>query len=186
MGLEETAERRYSLGQKLSWLILGRLTAALFLFVARGLWVPGGNSRAWAETLSPLFIVCGLTLLYALARFFSKALVLQARIQFVIDIGLISWLVWATGVIHSPYVALYIVVIAASSLFLSPRDAVVISLACAVAFTLSALAVLNGLGRVHAGELLDIDGITGGFNFQSAWTTGWIAGQSMANDTAEK
>jgi predicted Rossmann fold flavoprotein len=30
------------------------------------------------------------------------------------------------------------------------------------------------------GELLDIDGITGGFNFQSAWTTGWIAGHSMA------
>jgi predicted Rossmann fold flavoprotein len=32
-----------------------------------------------------------------------------------------------------------------------------------------------------AGELLDIDGITGGFNFQSAWTTGWIAGHAMAN-----
>jgi predicted Rossmann fold flavoprotein len=31
-----------------------------------------------------------------------------------------------------------------------------------------------------AGELLDIDGITGGFNFQAAWTTGWIAGHSMA------
>jgi predicted Rossmann fold flavoprotein len=31
-----------------------------------------------------------------------------------------------------------------------------------------------------AGELLDIDGITGGFNFQSAWTTGWIAGKAMA------
>ncbi|MEL7504120.1 MAG: NAD(P)/FAD-dependent oxidoreductase [Cyanobacteria bacterium J06554_6] len=31
-----------------------------------------------------------------------------------------------------------------------------------------------------AGEVLDIDGVTGGFNFQSAWTTGWIAGQSMA------
>jgi predicted Rossmann fold flavoprotein len=30
-----------------------------------------------------------------------------------------------------------------------------------------------------AGEILDIDGITGGFNFQSAWTTGWIAGQAM-------
>jgi hypothetical protein len=27
-----------------------------------------------------------------------------------------------------------------------------------------------------AGEVLDIDGITGGFNFQSSWTTGWIAG----------
>lgn len=28
-----------------------------------------------------------------------------------------------------------------------------------------------------AGEILDIDGITGGFNFQAAWTTGWIAGR---------
>ncbi len=31
-----------------------------------------------------------------------------------------------------------------------------------------------------AGELLDVDGLTGGFNFQAAWTTGWIAGRSMA------
>lgn len=30
-----------------------------------------------------------------------------------------------------------------------------------------------------AGEILNIDGVTGGFNFQNAWTTGWIAGQSM-------
>jgi len=34
-------------------------------------------------------------------------------------------------------------------------------------------------GLYFAGEILDIDGLTGGFNFQSAWTTGWIAGQSM-------
>ena len=39
-------------------------------------------------------------------------------------------------------------------------------------------------GLYFAGELLDIDGITGGFNFQSAWTTGWIAGKAMANTTA--
>jgi hypothetical protein len=31
-----------------------------------------------------------------------------------------------------------------------------------------------------AGELLDIDGLTGGFNFQAAWTTGWIAGKALA------
>ncbi|MEO1593212.1 MAG: NAD(P)/FAD-dependent oxidoreductase [Cyanobacteria bacterium J06632_22] len=35
-------------------------------------------------------------------------------------------------------------------------------------------------GLYFAGEVLDIDGVTGGFNFQSAWTTGWLAGQSMA------
>jgi predicted Rossmann fold flavoprotein len=35
-------------------------------------------------------------------------------------------------------------------------------------------------GLYLAGELLDIDGLTGGFNFQSAWTTGWLAGRAMA------
>ena len=34
-------------------------------------------------------------------------------------------------------------------------------------------------GLYFAGEVLDIDGVTGGFNFQSAWTTGWLAGQAM-------
>ena len=35
-------------------------------------------------------------------------------------------------------------------------------------------------GLFFAGELLDIDGVTGGFNFQAAWTTGWLAGKAMA------
>nr|WP_322096147.1 NAD(P)/FAD-dependent oxidoreductase [Pseudanabaena cinerea] len=34
-------------------------------------------------------------------------------------------------------------------------------------------------GLFFAGEVLDIDGVTGGFNFQSAWTTAWIAAQAM-------
>lgn len=36
-------------------------------------------------------------------------------------------------------------------------------------------------GLYFAGELLDIDAITGGFNFQAAWTTGWLAGTAMAS-----
>jgi predicted Rossmann fold flavoprotein len=35
-------------------------------------------------------------------------------------------------------------------------------------------------GLYFAGEVLDIDGITGGFNFQAAWCTGWLAGNAMA------
>jgi len=34
-------------------------------------------------------------------------------------------------------------------------------------------------GLFFAGEVMDIDGITGGFNFQSAWTTGYIAGKNV-------
>jgi predicted Rossmann fold flavoprotein len=34
-------------------------------------------------------------------------------------------------------------------------------------------------GLFFAGEILDIDGVTGGFNFQNAWTTGHIAGRRI-------
>ncbi len=34
-------------------------------------------------------------------------------------------------------------------------------------------------GVYFAGEFLDVDAITGGFNFQAAWTTAWIAAQSL-------
>lgn len=33
-------------------------------------------------------------------------------------------------------------------------------------------------GLFFAGEVLDIDGITGGFNFQAAWSTGYLAGKN--------
>lgn len=35
-------------------------------------------------------------------------------------------------------------------------------------------------GLYFAGEMLDVDGITGGYNFQHAWASGWIAARSMA------
>ena len=35
----------------------------------------------------------------------------------------------------------------------------------------------NCKGLYFAGEVMDIDAITGGYNFQAAWTTGFIAGQ---------
>lgn len=37
-------------------------------------------------------------------------------------------------------------------------------------------------GLHFAGEILDIDGVTGGFNFQSAWTTGWLAGKALGGN----
>lgn len=37
-----------------------------------------------------------------------------------------------------------------------------------------------------AGEILDIDGVTGGFNFQNAWTTAWIAALSLSSIANEQ
>jgi predicted Rossmann fold flavoprotein len=36
-------------------------------------------------------------------------------------------------------------------------------------------------GLYFAGEVLDLDGLIGGYNFQAAWSTGWLAGESAAN-----
>ena len=40
----------------------------------------------------------------------------------------------------------------------------------------------NPAAHFLAGELLDVDGYTGGFNLQIAWATGRLAGQSAANE----
>ncbi|MCE3282929.1 MAG: NAD(P)/FAD-dependent oxidoreductase [Chitinophagaceae bacterium] len=39
-------------------------------------------------------------------------------------------------------------------------------------------------GLFFAGEVMDVDGITGGFNFQHAWTSGWIAAKSIVSLSA--
>jgi predicted Rossmann fold flavoprotein len=36
-------------------------------------------------------------------------------------------------------------------------------------------------GIFFAGEVMDVDGITGGFNFQHAWTSGWIAAKTIGD-----
>lgn len=36
-------------------------------------------------------------------------------------------------------------------------------------------------GLYFAGEMINVDGVTGGFNFQHAWTSGWIAAKAIAN-----
>ena len=156
MRTEEATAGKASLGRKLWWLIFGRVAVALFLVLVRLIWVSGRNDTAWVQVLPTLLIVFGLTVVYSLAHRFSRTLPFQARLQFALDIILVSWLNWTTDVIHSPYIALYIVIIAASSLFLGPRDAIVTSLGCAVAFTASALAVLAGYGTHSSRELMEI------------------------------
>lgn len=37
----------------------------------------------------------------------------------------------------------------------------------------------GGCRRILCGEVLDIDAITGGFNLQAAWTTGYVVGQHI-------
>ena len=40
--------------------------------------------------------------------------------------------------------------------------------------------VIRMAGLYLVGELLDVDGVTGGFNFQHCWSSGWLTGQALA------
>jgi predicted Rossmann fold flavoprotein len=40
-----------------------------------------------------------------------------------------------------------------------------------------------GPGLHFAGEVLDLDGLIGGYNFQAAWSTGWLAGEVAARSS---
>jgi predicted flavoprotein YhiN len=41
-------------------------------------------------------------------------------------------------------------------------------------------------GLYFAGEVLDLDGPIGGYNFQAAWSTGWLAGASAAQASKDQ
>src|SRR5258708_813814 len=144
---EPKATVAFSLQRKLGWLILARLIASLLLLWAASLWTRGslrGHSpRPGPATI--LFVVAGVTLVYGLAQRFSRSFVLQARVQFLVDILLVTWLVWITNDLHSPYTALYIVIISLASIFLGPRDAIITSVGCALAFTTCTLTILSGV-----------------------------------------
>ncbi|CAN5689995.1 ATP-binding protein [soil metagenome] len=153
---EERLEESSPLGRKLWRLILGRLGAVLILLFVSTIWSRNSTDpESSGQALSMLLVVLFLTLVYSLVQRFSKALLFQAGLQFSVDISLVTWLVWTSDVIHSPYTALYIVIISTSSLFLGPRGAVITSVGCAVAFTGCAFAALAGLGKYPTPYLLD-------------------------------
>jgi two-component system sensor histidine kinase PilS (NtrC family) len=145
--LEHTGQWGRTAGSKLGWLIAGRLAAALLLSVVGTLWTGAGEASQINKSLGLVTIVACLTILYALIFRLSKNILLQARFQLAVDVLLVTWLVWHSNVVQSPYLALYILIIAISSLFLGPREAVVTSVGCAVAFTACALQITGLAGQ---------------------------------------
>lgn len=132
-------------------LIVGRL---LILFVLMlGGWVINSGQLKLSYDNFPrdLFLVflifVGLTIIYFFVSRLNKNYIWQARIQFIIDALLITWLVWRTGDLTSPYITLYTVLIAISSIYLSSRGTLLIALLCStllLILTVSAYTVFSG------------------------------------------
>jgi two-component system sensor histidine kinase PilS (NtrC family) len=141
-----------TLGARLWWLISGRAAAVVLLLLITLLWkrsTPGPSLVNSIRIIAPIVLtVAAFTLICCGARLLWKNFLAQARIQLFVDVFLVSWLVWATGNVHSPYAALYIVVISIASLFIGPRGAMITSVGSAAAFNACALLAINGIGPV--------------------------------------
>src|SRR5438552_11509243 len=138
-----------SLGRRLWWLILGRTATAVLLLLLGAFWRHNALESSLSSSLrrvAPiLWAVAALTVIYSATHLLWKNYLAQARFQLFADVLLVTWLVWATGDLHSPYAALYIVVISVSSLFIGPRGALITSLGSAAVFNGCTLLALNGI-----------------------------------------
>jgi len=142
------------LGSRLWWLILGRAAAAVLLLLIGIFWKKSALGNSVTNSLSGfapiLLTVALLTIVYSAAHLLWKNFRAQAQIQFFFDVLLVTWLVWSSGDIRSPYTALYIVVISVASLFIGPRGAMITSIGSAAAFNGCVLVAINGLGPIAA------------------------------------
>ena len=137
--------------QKVQTLVVGRLIVIFLLLVTSWIWYSGSIQLTldnFPEGPFLVFIISiGLTTVYFLLSRVSRSFDLQTRAQLLIDAVLITWLVWKTGDLTSPYITLYIVLIGVSSAFLRPQATFLMAVLCSSFFLL--LAVLTGLQLIE-------------------------------------
>jgi two-component system, NtrC family, sensor histidine kinase PilS len=157
-----------SLHTKAYRLVFGRIGLILLLLLAN-LWRTTGfidpaRSESSDELVIMFALAAGLTIIYFISIRFAPRTLDQVRIQLAIDLVLITWLVWQTGDIISPYVTLYIVLISVSGFFLAKTETLFLAIGCAASFTalsiLTAQDVLvSGSGDQPASRILQIVGV---------------------------
>lgn len=151
---EKTATANSKQMLRIQTLIIGRLLAIFLLLVTSWFWYSGTLQLTFDTFPQGLFLVflisVGLTIVYFFLLRLSKNLSWQIRTQFFLDALLITWLVWRTGDLTSPYITLYIVLISVTSFFLKPLATLFMAVFCALLFiTLALLAnnsVIEGFG----------------------------------------
>jgi two-component system sensor histidine kinase PilS (NtrC family) len=129
-------------------LIAGRAATAVLLLLSAIAWRSSVLAFGTINSkIAPLLVaVAGLSLIFVAVRLAWKNFLAQARLQILFDVLLVTWLVWNTGNVNSPYAALYIVIISVASLFLGPRGALITSIASAAAFNACALFAITRQG----------------------------------------
>jgi two-component system sensor histidine kinase PilS (NtrC family) len=147
------------LRRKMWWLIAGRFVLAVALFglslrFGRSMAASGASLDSLRSTLVFGLAVLLLSALSAATLRFSRVpLHWQAGAQIFCDVLLVTWLTAMRGDLHSPYVALYIVIISAAGIFLGVRGALITSVGCAVCYTFVVFAGAFGWSGAGGGDV---------------------------------
>lgn len=149
-------------------LILGRLAVIFVLMVVAWIWQSGQlrlSFESFPQSIFLGFIVSvGLTIVYFFFLRLSSRLRWQVRLQFALDALMITWLVWRTGDLSSPFIVLYLVLISISSLFLKPAATKVMAFVCIGLF--STLSILANTGVIDStGAVLSVGRVVQGISF---------------------
>ncbi len=143
-------EQGGTLGRRLWWLIIGRVAAASILFLlAITLFSDTPSGRSERSALFIFLAVIFVSLVYAVALKMSRRWRLQACVQLFVDVLIVTWLVWVTGDVRSPFAAFYIVIISVASIFLGARAALISAVGCAAVFTGLSMTVVTGVIPSH-------------------------------------
>jgi two-component system, NtrC family, sensor histidine kinase PilS len=149
-----------NLANRILTLIVGRLFAIFLLLVAAWVWNAGFAKLSFDDFPRGLLLVfvasVGLTVFYFVLLRFSKNLTAQLRLQFLFDAILITWLVWRTGDVNSPYITLYTVLICVASLFLGLRGTLIATVLCVALFTFLTISTTNSLLVSYSTVSLDM------------------------------
>jgi two-component system sensor histidine kinase PilS (NtrC family) len=136
--IEKASAANERIMQRIQTLIIGRLMAIFLLLVASWFWYSGTLRLSFDNFPQGMFLVflisVGLTIIYFFWLRLSKDFASQIRIQFFLDALLITWLVWRTGDLTSPYITLYIVLISVASFFMKPVSTMLVAAMCALFF----------------------------------------------------
>ena len=135
---EKVVSANSSQMQRIQTLIIGRLMVIFLLLVTSWFWYSGTLRLSFENFPQGLFLVflisVGLTIIYFFLLRLSDNFAWQVRAQFLLDALLITWLVWRTGDLSSPYITLYIVLISVASFFMKPLSTLLMAAVCAALF----------------------------------------------------
>ena len=157
-----------TLVRKVQGLIAGRLALMFLLLLASWWWTNSFPAAAALENFPSglaLFFLGSIALscvYYLVLRIYNN-LLLQMRVQFLIDILFVTGLVWQTGDLLSPYITLYIILICVAGFYVSKNGTLIIAGGCVACFT--ALSILIGQellfsysGEARASRIVQIIG----------------------------